>query len=132
MYIRLTELSPELLGLVDKKRLQFTVAVEISYIDPEVQKWIYEYIRENGQIRQNQIAALRVQLQEGAMTQAKMISILNENLPGRTPSSKLTFTEKKLRGFFPPTYTASDMRAVIEDLLAEWKMNREDEEKDEI
>ena len=131
-YIRLTELSPELLGLVDKKRLQFTVAVEISYIDPEVQKWIYEYIRENGQIRQNQIAALRVQLQEGAMTQAKMISILNENLPGRTPSSKLTFTEKKLRGFFPPTYTASDMRAVIEDLLAEWKMNREDEEKDEI
>ena len=54
-YIRLTELLPELLDLVDKKRLQFTVAVEISYIDPEVQKWIYEYIRENGQIKLNQI-----------------------------------------------------------------------------
>ena len=42
-YIRLTELLPELLDLVDKKQLQFTVAVEISYIDSEVQKWIYEY-----------------------------------------------------------------------------------------
>ena len=43
-YIRLTELIPELLDLVDNKKLQFTVAVDISYIDKEVQEWIYEYI----------------------------------------------------------------------------------------
>ena len=43
-YIRLTELIPELLDLVDKKKLQFTVAIDISYIDKEVQEWIYEYI----------------------------------------------------------------------------------------
>ncbi|HAE44854.1 MAG TPA: chromosome partitioning protein ParB, partial [Lachnospiraceae bacterium] len=42
-YIRLTELIPELLEYVDQKRIQFTVAVEISYIDPEVQKWLFEY-----------------------------------------------------------------------------------------
>ena len=50
-YIRLTELIPELLNLVDDKKLQFTVAVEISYIDKEIQKWIYEYIRDNGFIK---------------------------------------------------------------------------------
>ena len=42
-YIRLTELLPELLDLLDNKKLQFTVAVNISYIDKEVQGWIYEY-----------------------------------------------------------------------------------------
>ena len=44
-YVRLTELIPELLDFVDKKRIQFTVAVDISYIDKEIQKWIYEYIK---------------------------------------------------------------------------------------
>ena len=45
-FIRLTELIPELLDYVDQKRIQFTVAVEISYIDQEVQKWLYEYIKD--------------------------------------------------------------------------------------
>lgn len=131
-YVRLTELLPELLDLVDKKRLQFTVAVEISYIDPEVQKWIYEYIRENGQIKLNQITALRTQLQMGAISQSKVISVLNNSLPGRLPSPKLTFTDKKLRQYFPQEYTVTQMREVIEDLLTEWKMNQEDTKPDEI
>ena len=131
-YIRLTELLPELLDLVDKKRLQFTVAVEISYIDSEVQKWIYEYIRENGQIRLNQITALRTQMQMGAISQSKMISVLNDSLPGRLPSTKLTFSDKKLRQYFLQEYTITQMREVIEDLLAEWKMDQEDKKTDEI
>ena len=45
-YIRLTELIPELLDMVDTKKLNFTIAVDISYIDKEMQKWIYEYIRD--------------------------------------------------------------------------------------
>ena len=45
-YIRLTELIPELLDMVDAKKLNFTIAVDISYIDKEMQKWIYEYIRD--------------------------------------------------------------------------------------
>ena len=131
-FIRLTELLPELLDLVDKKRLQFTVAVEISYIDPEVQKWIYEYIRENGQIKLNQITALRTQMQMGAISQSKMIAILNNSLPGRLPSPKLTLTEKKLREYFPSGYSVTQMRSVIEDLLAEWKMNQEEKETNEV
>ena len=120
-FIRLTELIPELLDYVDQKRLQFTVGVEISYIDQEVQKWLYEYIKDNGAVKLNQITLLRSQLQSGAITQAKMISILNDSQPGKAPSSKLTFTEKKLREYFPSQYTTAQMRGVIEELLSDWK-----------
>ena len=120
-YVRLTELIPELLEYVDQKRLQFTVAVEISYIDKEVQKWLYEYIKDNGMVRLNQVVLLRAQMKTGAITQAKMISMLNNSQPGKGPATKLTFSEKKLREFFPAHYTSTQMRDVIENLLSDWK-----------
>ncbi len=126
-YIRLTYLIPELLDYVDQKRIQFTVAVEISYIDQEIQKWLYEYIRDNGAVRINQITLLRSHLQSGAITQAKMISLLNESQIGRKPTSKLTFSEKKLREFFPDDYSTTEMRGVIEKLLSEWKKTQDGE-----
>ena len=129
-YIRLTELIPELLEYVDRKRIQFTVAVEISYIDQEVQRWLYEYIKDNGVVKLNQIALLRTQLQTGAITQAKMIFLLNSSQLGKVTSSKLTFTGKKLREYFPATYTISEMRGIIEDLLQEWKQRQHTEISD--
>ena len=125
-FIRLTELIPPLLDYVDQKRLQFTVAVEISYIDKEIQNWLYEYIKDNGTVKLNQITLLRNELQSGAITQAKMITLLNNSQPGKAPSSKLTLSEKKLREYFPPEYSTAQMRNVIEDLLSEWKRNRDD------
>lgn len=126
-FICLTELIPELLEYVDQKRLQFTVAVEISYIDKEIQKWLYEYIRDNGAIKLNQVGILRTQLQAGAMTEAKMIALLNNSQPGKMPSSKVSFSEKKLREYFPEDYSTSEMKSVIEKLLAEWKQRQDDE-----
>ena len=73
----------------------------------------------------NQITLLRSQLQTGAITQAKMIALLNDSQPGKAPSSKLTFTEKKLREYFPASYTTAEMRNIIEDLLQEWKEHQE-------
>ena len=122
-FIRLTELIPPLLDYVDQKRIQFTVAVEISYISHEIQKWLYEYIKDNGAIKLNQVSLLRAELQAGAFTRAKMIDLLSNSKPGKAPTSKLTFTEKKLREYFPVEYTASQMRSVIENLLYEWKQN---------
>ena len=133
-FIRLTELIPELLEYVDQKRIQFTVAVEISYIDQEVQKWLFEYIKDNGVVKLNQITLLRTQLQTGAITQAKMIALLNGSQPGKAPSSKLTFTERKLREYFPETYTTTEMRGVIEELLQQWKQSQvgEDPYEEEV
>ena len=58
-YIRLTELIPELLDMVDSKRLSLVNGVEISYFDKEAQKYIYEYIKDNGSIKPEQIFALK-------------------------------------------------------------------------
>ena len=104
-YIRLTELIPELLDLVDNKKLQFTVAVDISYIDKEVQGWIYEYICDTGFIKQKQIAALRNQLNDGPINQIQMLSIFNNCVMAKKVSRSLTFSEKKLTKYFPDDYT---------------------------
>lgn len=120
-FIRLTELIPELLDYVDKKRLPFTVAVDISYIDKEIQTWLFEYIKENGTVKAVQVAALRTALEVGPMTQAKMISILVNSQPGRKQEQKIILSEKKLRNFFSDKYTAEDMESVILELLDQWK-----------
>ena len=119
-YIRLTELIPELLDLVDKKKLQFTVAIDISYIDKEVQGWIYEYISDTGFIKPKQIAALRNQLNDGPINQIQMLSIFNNCVMAKKVSRSLTFSEKKLTKYFPDDYTAKDMEQVIESLLEKW------------
>ena len=119
-YIRLTELIPELLDLVDNKKLQFTVAVDISYIDKEVQNWIYEYISDTGFIKPKQIAALRNQLNDGPINQIQMLSIFNNCVMAKKVSRSLTFSEKKLTKYFPDDYTAKDMEQVIESLLEKW------------
>ena len=119
-YIRLTELIPELLDLVDKKKLQFTVAIDISYIDKEVQGWIYEYICDTGFIKPKQIAALRNQLNDGPINQIQMLSIFNNCVMAKKVSRSLTFSEKKLTKYFPDAYTAKDMEQVIESLLEKW------------
>ena len=119
-YIRLTELLPELLDLLDNKKLQFTVAVNISYIDKEIQGWIYEYISDTGFIKPKQIAALRNQLNDGPINQIQMLSIFNNCVMAKKVSRSLTFSEKKLTKYFPGDYTAKDMEQVIESLLEKW------------
>lgn len=121
-FIRLTELIPELLEYVDKKRLPFTSGVDISYLDKEIQKWLFEYIKENGPVKSVQVAALRRAIENGAiMTQEKMISILIENQPGGKPNRKVTFSENKLRSYFPEKTSPVEIEEVILNLLEIWK-----------
>lgn len=125
-YIRLTELIPDLLEMVDSKKLNFTTAVDISYIDKQVQGWLYEYICDNGFIKPNQIAELRKYIGQGNMTQPLMISILNSTIPVKAPSKKVTFNEKKLTKYFPAHYSSADMERVIVSLLEKWKEDQEE------
>ena len=126
-YVRLTELTPELLEYVDLKRIPFTCAVEISYLDKEIQKWLFEYIRDNGLVKPKQITLLREACKTGIMTEGKLIAILNDSQPGRTPSTKNLISEKKLRKYFPADYTEEDMRSVIVELLEQWSQGKESE-----
>ena len=125
-YIRLTELIPELLDLVDSKKLKFTVAVDISYIDKEIQEWIYEYIKDTGFIKPQQITALRNQLNEGSVNQVGMLTIFNKCMMVKLPSRSITFSEKKLTKYFQESYSADDMERVIESLLEKWSQEQND------
>lgn len=122
-YIRLTELIPELLDMVDNKRITFVAGVEISYIDQSVQKWLCEYIHDNGVIKPEQIAALRKRLESGMINQRQMIMVLNDNLKGRLPSRRVALSEKKLSKYFPASYSSEDMESVIIALLEDWKQS---------
>ena len=124
-YIRLTELIPDLLEMVDSKKLNFTTAVDISYIDKQVQGWLYEYICDNGFIKPNQITELRKFIGQGNMTQPLMISILNSTTQVKAPSKKVIFNEKKLTKYFPAHYSSADMERVIVSLLEKWKEDQE-------
>ena len=125
-YIRLTELIPELLDLVDSKKLKFTGAVDISYIDKEIQKWIYEYIKDTGFIKPQQITALRNQLNEGSVNQVGMLTIFNKCMMVKPASRSITFSEKKLTKYFPESYSADYMERVIESLLEKWSQEQND------
>lgn len=125
-YMRLVNLIPELLELVDAKTLPLMTGVDISFIEVKVQKYLYEYISENGMVKSYQVLALRKYIDsEGDITQAAMIRLLNDSIPGKTSTVKVTFSEKKLRKYFPPIYSASDMEKIMVRLLEQWKAEQD-------
>lgn len=126
-YIRLTELIPEFLDLVDEKRVGLMVAVDISFFDKDLQKWLYEYIRENGFLKPEQIEALKNTPNLENVTQYTMIQILNNALPEAKPNGKVTLSEKKLNKYFPSHFTAAQREKVIIGLLDKWQSERNGE-----
>lgn len=128
-YIRLTELIPKLLDMVDEKRLALSVAVELSYMNKNVQQWIYEFIRENGMIKQEQLMELRKYRDDKNMTQEQLITILIGSASTVPTSKKITLNERKLHKFFPAYYSKAEMERVIFELLEQWKQAQDSEEK---
>lgn len=126
-YIRLTNLIPELLELIDLKKLQFVLGVDISYFDKQVQQWIYEYIKDNGFLKPSQIAMLKEEPNLEKCTQYNVISILNNALPQKPVSAKVSLSEKKLDKYFPPHYSAKQREDVIIQLLEQWSRSQTEE-----
>lgn len=120
-YIRLTELIPELLSMVDEKKLSLVNGVDISYFDKEVQKWIYKYIKENGFIKPTQIDALKNHPNLENVTQYTLIALLNDAFPEKKPCGKVALSERKLDKYFPSHFSAGKREEIILKLLAEWK-----------
>ena len=123
-FMRLTELIPTILDLVDKNALAVVTAVEVSYLEKDVQEMLYTYMLENGICKAFQIYALRDYLKMNeTITRQELIRILNENAPKDAGNTfqKLTITTTKLKEFFPVYYTKSQMENVLYKLLEEWK-----------
>ncbi len=125
-YIRLTYLSPVLLELIDAKKIGISMGADISYFDSEVQTWIYEYIKDNGFLKPQQVEILKEQKNLSNMTQYIVISLMNSALPEKKPSAKVSLSEKKLNQYFPPHYSARQREEVILKLLKQWKAGQEE------
>ena len=119
-YVKLTDLSPELMRMVDEKQISIALGYEIAFFDKEVQQWIYEYRLENGFIKPEQIEALKKEPGLANMTQHTTILALNRALPEIKTSGKVALSEKKLNKFFPPHMSSREREKIIINLLTKW------------
>ncbi len=119
-YIRLTELVPEILEFIDQKKITITMGVDLSYLDEQIQKWVYEYYKDNGFLKPVQVEALKNYPNLSNATQQSVISIMNDALPKKSVSAKITFSEKKLDKYFPSHFSSKDRENIIIQLLEKW------------
>ena len=124
-YIKLTELIPELLEMVDNKKLSLVNGVDIASFDKEVQEYLLAYIKEKGGISPAQLTALKSQPNLENLTPYTVMTIMKEAITSKPKSKKVSFTEKKLNQFFPAEYSASKRERIIVELLTKWKEEQE-------
>ena len=124
-YIKLTELIPELLEMVDNKQLSLVNGVDIAAFDKEVQSYLLTYIREKGCITPAQLTALKSQPNLENLTPYTVMTIMKEAVVSKPKSKKVSFTEKKLNKFFPADYSAYKREQIIIELLTKWKEEQE-------
>ena len=128
-YIRLTYLIPELLDLVDEKKISFNPAVELSYLKPTEQEMflsVMEWSQNSPSLSQAQ--RLKKLSQEGKLTPDAMREIMNEVKKGDL--ERVIFRNETLRKYFPRSYTAQQMQDPIIKLLEQWqKRKQRDQER---
>ena len=123
-YIRLTELIPELLSMVDEKKIAFNPAVELSYLKPEEQRDFLEamdYAQTTPSLSQAQ--RLKKFSQEGKCSLDAMCAIMSEEKKGEL--DRVTIKNDVLRKYFPKSYTPKQMEEKIIQLLEQWQKKRE-------
>ena len=118
-FIRLTQLLPELLQMVDDKKLSFNPAVELSYLTREQQGELMGIMGELQSVPSlEQAKRLKKYSQEGKLDRNVMDAILTEERPAPV---QVTLKNDRLKQYFPQTYTAKQMEEVILSLLETWR-----------
>lgn len=122
-YIRLTNLIPELLEMVDQKQISFNPAVELSYLAPEEQE-IFMQAMDEVQASPSLSQAQRPKklAQEGDFTMDAAREIMNEVKKGDL--ERVTFRNEQLRKYFPRSYTTQQMQDTIIKLLDQWQKKK--------
>ena len=124
-FIRLTELIPEILEMVDSGKLAVVVGVDISYLEEPVQKLLYKFMQENGPMKYYQVTAVRKYIEDnGNITAQKLKRLFEDNMNGRG-NRKVVLPDKKLKQYFSSNYTPADMEKIIYWLLENWKAEKE-------
>ncbi|SDZ21772.1 chromosome partitioning protein, ParB family [Proteiniborus ethanoligenes] len=122
-YIRLTYLIPEILSMVDEKKIAFNPAVELSFLKDEEQADLLEAIdMEQATPSLSQAQRLKKFSNEGKLSLEVMSAIMSEEKKGDL--DKVTLTGDKLKRYFPKSYTPKQMEETIIKLLEGWHKKR--------
>ncbi len=122
-YIRLTNLVPELLDLVDQKKISFNPAVELSYLRPGEQRIFMEAMEEvQAAPSLSQAQRLKKLSQTGEFYPESVRKIMNEVKKGDL--ERVTFRNEQLRKYFPKSYTTQQMQDTIMKLLEQWQKKK--------
>lgn len=127
-FIRLTELIPELLDMVDQKQIAFNPAVELSFLKPEEQKQLLEamdYAQATPSLSQAQ--RLKKYSQEGKCTLEVMCTVMDEEK--KTDLDRVIIKQDVLRKYFPKSYTPKQMEDTIIRLLEQWQRKKQREQE---
>jgi len=128
-YVRLNELEPELMQLVDEGKIGMTPAVEISYLKPEEQKLLIETIdSEQATPSFSQAQRMRRLSQEGKLNDDAVLDIMMEQKKPENWDLKLPMD--KIRKYFPRSYTPQRMEETIIKLLEMW-MKQQKKKRDQ-
>lgn len=123
-YIRLTELIPELLDMVDERKIALNPAYELSFLKKEEQVQLLDAMdSEQATPSLSQAQRLKKFSQEGHLSIDVMRAIMGEEK--KSDLDKVTFTSDTLRKYFPKSYTPQRMQETIIKLLEQWQKKRQ-------
>ena len=127
-YIRLTELIPELLQLVDDEKMKLRPAVEISYLTKSEQEYVFEVMEYNEVFPSHpQARELKKLSADGNLTDDDIDRILSEEKPNQKENIK--FSVDKEKGYFPKEYTPTEMQKIIVKLLENYQLKWQKEKE---
>ena len=122
-YIRLTELIPEMLAMVDDRQMAFNPAVELSYLTKEQQQMLFQEI-ENCQATPSLSQAQRLKKfsQEGKLDEGVIMAVMSEE---KKDIDKVTLPGETINKYFPKSYTPKQKQDTIIKLLEQWQRKRQ-------
>ena len=124
-YIRLNELIPELLEMVDGNEIKFNPAYELAFLRPEEQTVLYDILQaEEVTPSLSQAQRLKRASQEGRLSEQDIAAIMREEKAQTRDTGKVTLPAKEIEQFFPKSYTPAQKKKVIVKLLASWARQR--------
>ena len=124
-YIRLTELIPELLNMVDEKKIAFNPAYELSFLKPEEQKQLIDVMEdEQATPSLSQAQRMKKLSQAGKLNEDVMLGIMSEE---KKDVDRVVLTSETLQKYFPKSYTPLRMQQTIIKLLEQWQRRRQQE-----
>lgn len=127
-FIRLTNLAPELLDMVDNKTVSFNPAVELSYLSPEQQQEVIRAMDDTQNFPSvSQAKRIKKLAQDGTFTTETVVAIMGEEK--KSELDTVTIKNDTLRKYFPRSYTPKQMEDTIIKLLEQWQKKRQHSEE---